>query len=345
MIVGLDCRLVNKIHNTGISRYTEFLLEYYQTRKDITKIVLILNEEIYDQEYGEISLTKLKPYNILHFVLFKSYVESLQIDVLHSPFYSSFIIKPKKLVSILTVHDLMYKIVPSFFSKNKYISTLKRWCFDFIVENSIKNSDILISVSETTRRDILSFYKRDSLCIPEDSEINDEIPTVTLDRFLLQDIPYFFYCGNNRPHKNLDFVREVFESSEDLPLLVLAGKGHKSGKNILAVGTVTDEELSVLYRGAVSFIFPSFYEGFGLPILEAIKLRTKIVASNIPAFMEFKSNNIIFFEINNVQSFRAALIEAQGRSFFNDDEFLNGYSKEHIYELNDRMFSKIDNLL
>ncbi|MGB3105308.1 glycosyltransferase, partial [Sphingobacterium siyangense] len=100
-----------------------------------------------------------------------------------------------------------------------------------------------------------------------------------------------------------------------------------------------------LYRGAVSFIFPSFYEGFGLPILEAIKLGTKIVASNIPAFMEFKSNNIIFFEINNVQSFRAALIEAQERSFFSDEEFLNGYSKEHIYKLNDRMFSKIDNLL
>lgn len=341
MIVGLDCRLVNKIQNTGISRYTEFLLEYYQSKKGITKIVLISNDNLIDCENCEVSLTKLKPYNILHFALFKSYIESLKIDLLHSPFYSSFLIKPKNLISILAIHDLMYKVVPTFFSGNRLVSILKKSYFDFIVKNSIRNSDIVITVSETTRRDVLSLLKTNSTCIPEDSEIKVDTRTVSLDHFSLKEKTYFFYCGNNRPHKNIDFIRRVFENSNDLPLLVLAGKGHKPGHNILSIGNVTDEELSILYKGAISFIFPSLYEGFGLPILEAIKLGTKIVASNISAFMEFKSKNIYYFEINNIQSFKKALMNAQKELFYNDDEFLKEYSREHIYKLNDAMFQKL----
>jgi glycosyltransferase involved in cell wall biosynthesis len=341
MIVGIDCRLIDKRQNTGISRYTEFLLNYYKNKVEVNKIIIITNNDDLKYEDQITSRTNLRPFNLLHFALFKSHVEKLQIDILHSPFYSSFLIKPKGLVSIVTVHDLMYKIVPTFFSSGRILSKLKELYFDFIVKYSIGNADIIVSVSETTQTDVYRFFKKESILIPEDSEVKGENKTDVLDNFSLEKNSYFLYCGNNRPHKNVEFVRQIFETSKDLPPLVLAGRDHHGGRNIIAVGTITDEELECLYKGAISFIFPSLYEGFGLPILEAIKLGTKVIASNISAFLEFKSKNIYFFELDNRASLEILLNEIRNKPFVPDEAFLELYSKDNIYRLNDQMLASL----
>lgn len=342
MIIAIDGRLIDHVQNTGISRYTEFLIEYYKTRVCEDNIILISNDPELKIKNLKVIYTKLKPYSFLNFLRFGSFVQKLGVQVIHSPFYSNFFFKPTGVVSILTVHDLMFRLVPNFFGSNLVINFLKKYYFSSIVHRSLKNSDFIISVSNTTKHDLEKEYGFSSHHIPEDSDIKCSADLNIYKKLSLKDQKYFLYCGNNRPHKNISFLRKVFEKTSSLPLLVLAGKGHESGENVLAIGIVTDEELQALYQGAIAFVFPSHYEGFGLPILEAVRNRTKVVASSIPAFLEFDSKNIYFFDINNISSLEETLKIAQNAVFRNDEDFLNTYSKENIYKLNDILVSSFN---
>lgn len=341
MKIGIDCRLINKNQNTGISRYTEFLIEYYVSRFKSENVILISNDINFEHNDCEIIYTKLKPYNILHFLSFSKFVDNIGLDLLHVPFYSAIFKKSSNTKVILTVHDLMYRFIDGFFGKNKSLNYLKVKYFDFIVKRSLINADKIVSVSETTKRDVSEMFHCDSVHIPEDSEINAKEDFLILEKYNLKKKGFFFYCGNNRPHKNIDFIINVFTSTNNLPPLVLAGKGHNSFDNVIATGIVTDEELKAFYKSAIAFVFPSKYEGFGLPILETIRSETFVIASKIPAFLEFNSNNIFFFELNNKKEFIEAIKKTLSNDFIKDELFLDHYDKKMIYKLNDVMVNDL----
>jgi glycosyltransferase involved in cell wall biosynthesis len=119
----------------------------------------------------------------------------------------------------------------------------------------------------------------------------------------------------------------------------MAGKGHRAGINILNVGTVSDHELKSLYEAAIAFVFPSYYEGFGLPVLESFYSRTIVVASKIPAFLEFKSDNIFFFDPDNMEELYIALKDAQGRRFI-DNDFLDKFNNKNLIAKYDELLAK-----
>ena len=340
MKIGIDCRLINKAQNTGISRYTEFLIEYYINRFESKNVVLITNDKGFvhkDYNDCEIFFTKLKPYNILHFLNFSRVIDDIGLDLLHVPFYSGLLKKSSSTKVIVTVHDLMYRFVEGFFGNIKFLNYLKIKYFDFIVKRSLITADKIVSVSETTKKDVFDTFGFYSIHIPEDSEITGEMDFSILKKYNLSDKNYFFYCGNNRPHKNIDFIIDVFTNNIELPALVLAGNGHQNLKNVISTGVVSEEELKALYKSAIAFVFPSKYEGFGLPVLEAIRLETFVVASKISAFMEFKTNNIFFFELGNKDEFLKMLKKTSLSHFSIDNSFLENYDKKRIYELNNRM--------
>lgn len=339
MRVGVDCRLINKIQNTGISRYTEFLIEYYISRFESKNIILITNDKNFKHKGCEVLYTELKPFNVIHFLSFSKFVDRIGLDLLHVPFYSGFSRKSVNTKIIVTVHDLMYRFVEGFFGKNKILNYLKVKYFNFIVKRSLVNSDKIVSVSETTKNDVNTIFGLSSIHIPEDSEIKGKKDSSILKKNNLSNKGFFFYCGNNRPHKNIDFIIDVFSNNAHLPVLVLAGKGHQNHENVLVLGIVSDQELKALYRSAIAFVFPSKYEGFGLPVLEAIRSETFVIASKISAFLEFKSDNIFLFELNDKQEFLKAIEKANANDFVVDQSFLYCYDKEKIYELNDSMIS------
>lgn len=341
MKIGIDCRLINKVQNTGISRYTEFLIEYYINRFGSENITLISNDDCFEYKGCEILYTKLRPFNILHFFQFSSFVENLGIDLFHVPFYSAFLKKSPDIKIIVTVHDLMYRLVTDFFGTNKLLNGLKIKYFDFIVKKSLLNADKIVSISQTTKKDVYATYGFDSFHIPEDSEIGGEGDYAILERHNLQIKKFYFYCGNNRPHKNLNFIIKIFENNPNLPPLVLAGKGHHDFKNVITTGVVTEEELKALYQSATAFVFPSKYEGFGLPVLESLRLGTSVIASKISAFLEFKTQNIFFFELDNERDFLEAINQALSHDFVHDKSFLDYYDKNKIYELNDVMINDL----
>lgn len=341
MKIGIDCRLINKIQNTGISRYTEFLIAYYISRFKAKNVILITNDNNFEHNDCEIIYTKFKPYNILHFLSFTKFIDNVGLDLYHVPFYSAFFKKSSRTKVIVTVHDLMYRFVEGFFGKNRFINYFKIKYFDFIVKKTLFNSDIIVAVSKTTMKDVYEMFGSDSVHIPEDSEINGEEDFSILNKYNLKNKQFYFYCGNNRPHKNIDFLIDVFSNDPNLPPLVLAGKGHQNFENVIATGIVTEEELKALYTCAIAFVFPSKYEGFGLPILEAIRSNTFVIASKIPAFLEFNTNNILFFELENKKEFLEAIKKTLFSDFIVDNSFLDCYDKKMIYELNDVMINNL----
>lgn len=335
MRIGIDGRLLDQKNNTGISRYTEFMLNYYISRYGEKCIYIITNDFNLEYQGCNIVYTQFKPYNLLHFYRYGQFVSNLKLDLLHVPFYSGTNIKLNGTKVIVTVHDLMYRFVNNFFGENLLFNYVKIRYFDFIIKSTLLNADMVISVSQTTQNDLFNIFHVSSRHIPEFSVIDSKPDDSILKRYKLERKKYFFYCGNNRPHKNLQFVIDLFNSHSEFPLLVLAGKGHSDSKNVKSLGVVTEEELKSLYSSSIAFIFPSIYEGFGLPILEALDSKTLVIASEIPAFTEFESKNILFFKIGDQYSFISAIKDAMEKEFAEEPLFFENYSKNRIYNLLD----------
>ncbi len=258
------------------------------------------------------------PFNILHFFKFHKFLQTIEFDVYHSMFYSNSFFKVKNKIYIITVHDLMYKLVPGFFRKNGFVNKLAILYFDLIVKRSLANSDIIISVSKATQNDIMKVYKKTSLVITEginDLTTADERTEIDEKNIIKND--YFLYVGNNRPHKNLDFLKNCYLTSETTKKLVIVGhRGidiKKNDKNIIYTGYINDFTLKFLYQNSSAFVFPSLYEGFGLPVLEAINFDTLVLSSNAGSLSEFGEYNIKYFNpykkeelislMNNIDNF------------------------------------------
>lgn len=337
MNIYIDARLLDKYHDTGISRYTEFIIEYYAKKYGKNNITLITNDRDLEYKQCNIKYTPYRPFNILHFLRYWRWIKSLKPDLLHVPFYSGLYRKTENTKVIVTVHDLMYRLVDDFFGNNRILNRLKILYFDYIVNKTLRNSNSVISVSDTTQKDLYEMFRVKSVKIPEYSSIQGDEDKSILEQLKLSPKSYFLYCGNNRPHKNLTQIINFFNSNPELPPLVLTGKGHITSNNVISAGIVSEKALKSLYISSKAFIFPSKYEGFGLPILEALSCQTLVIASDIPAFREFKSVNIRYFKIGDDSSLYDAVNSVLQSDFINEPTFFDDYSVEKIYELLDNI--------
>ena len=303
MKILIDGRLLSD-KETGISRYTENLINIYIDLFGRKNIILIIPANL-KKTFDDIQIIKtdLYPFNIYDFIRFHRFLEKIDFDVYHSMFYSNSFFKLKDKIYITTVHDLMYKIVPKFFYENKIKNFLATCYFDFIVYKSLKNSDFIISVSQTTKNDIKQLFNKDSIVIIEGVnklKINEN--ELQIDINIIKSKQYFLYVGNNRPHKNIKFLKECYlKSKTDKKLVIVGHKGKNlqiGNKEIIYTGFINDFTLKYLYENAIVFVFPSLYEGFGLPILEAINFNTFVFSSNGGALKEFGNYNIEYFAPN-----------------------------------------------
>jgi glycosyltransferase involved in cell wall biosynthesis len=169
----------------------------------------------------------------------------------------------------------------------------------------------VLTVSEASKKDILDYFhipetKIDVIYNAIDERFNeppapDEIERVK-ERYQLND-PFVLYAGNIKPHKNLERLIEAFHmfrrpSFENVKLLIIGDQITKYAtlrravhrlklhKHVRFFGFVTDQTLAALYRLAAVFVFPSLYEGFGLPPLEAMASGAPVITSNVSSLPE-----------------------------------------------------------
>ena len=226
-----------------------------------------------------------------------------KIDLYHGLSHEIPLGMPKTgIKTIVTIHDLIFKRYPEFYAY------LDRNIYDWKFGHACRNADRIITISEQTKRDVIHFYgvhpeKIDVVyqsCHDQfkQKKSRGSIRTV-LDKYGIPD-NFLLYVGSLSERKNVLGILKVYEvlkESERLPLVIVGGgkkykklmeqyiASHRLG-SLVKFLQIQDHELPALYQAASIFIYISFYEGFGLPLIEALFSQTPVITSNISSLPE-----------------------------------------------------------
>jgi glycosyltransferase involved in cell wall biosynthesis len=234
--------------------------------------------------------------------LFRAKPEKLFLPIQAAPIFV-----PRATEVTATIHDLAFKRYPETFPKEHLFK------LNLMLGLAVRRADKLIAVSQSTKDDLLEYFpslSEDKIKVIHhgfDSEFfgtriaQDEIQKV-LANYQLLNTNYILYVGALQPRKNLVRLIEAFDIAKQSMFemkLVLAGERawmaeeifrarEKSPykEDIIMTGQVSFEELRVLYQGARLFVFPSLYEGFGLPILEAFASQVPVLTTSNSSLLE-----------------------------------------------------------
>jgi glycosyltransferase involved in cell wall biosynthesis len=305
--IAIDIR---KYHDFGIGTYVRNLIHHLARIDQRTEYVLLCRPQ--DRDVIALPGPNFRlvpesagPYSIAEQVRIPMALRREHADLFHSPHY---VLPP--LVhcrSVVTIHDCIHLMFPQYLPgrlAHAYAKT-QMW-------TSAHRSDRVLTVSETSKQDILRRFRipADKVTVVynaiderlTDPPAPEEFGRVRV-RYQLKD-PFALYVGNIKPHKNLERLIEAFHGLRQQPefellKLVIIGDEiskyqglrravhqHKLHKHVRFFGFVGPETLAVLYRLARVFVFPSLYEGFGLPPLEAMYFGTPVVTSNVSSMPE-----------------------------------------------------------
>ena len=236
----------------------------------------------------------------------KRLLEKNDFDVFHPTYYDTYYIRQLKKPLVITIHDMTYERLPEYFWAQDPLTRQKR--------ENILRADAIITISKTTRKDLLSFFDIDPAKV---SIIYHGIDIETpLQVQPVADLPeqYVLFVGDRSGYKNFYlFLNAIHKLASQFPDLhvILAGGGKlevadlefiqrlKLKDRVRHIGA-TDEQLNYLYQQAQLFVYPSLYEGFGLPILEAFKARCPILLSDTECFREIADDAAVYFSPTNL---------------------------------------------
>ena len=260
----------------------------------------------------------------LFILLFK--LKRLNVNILHSTNYITPLFK-FNLKFIVTIHDLTFIIFPEKFT------IVKRLFFRFMVPIFIRRADKVITVSENTKNDIIKFLKvpKEKISVTfetynecYDSEIKKEDSKKILDKYGINK-NYFLFVGMIEPRKNILSILKAFielddELDEDLVIVGKKGwyyreieefmeniKNKRLKNRIIFTGFVSEKELVSIYKNAEIFIYPSFYEGFGIPPLEAMVCGVPVITSNTSSIPEVVGDAAIKIDPYNYIELKEAI--------------------------------------
>jgi len=243
------------------------------------------------------------------------------IDIFHSTYMLNLNVVGAKRVT--TIHDIIPLKLPHTTLDDKKLFYNK-------VKSAIKNSDKIVTISEHSKKDILELFDIDESkivnCYQAFTISQKEIEKVNINiynRFNLKENEYFLFVGNIEPKKNVARLIEAFLDLDSNKKLVIVGRKAwlweeqlKEAKKFINEGKivlldyVSKKELIALYKKAFFFVFPSLYEGFGLPPLEAMACKTPVITSNCSSLPEVCGNAAIYCNPYDESSIKSALEEA-----------------------------------
>jgi glycosyltransferase involved in cell wall biosynthesis len=226
-----------------------------------------------------------------------------QLDVLHFPF-STMIPDVSELPTVTTIHDMQHEALPELFSRGEL--AYRR----FLYARTARRSTAVIAVSEHAAETISTY-----LGVPRE-RIHVIYQGVDLERFAPTDATredFLLYPANPWPHKNhatLFRAHAILRETRPELRLVLTGSGHENHDlppGVEVRGRVPTDELVRLYQTASALVFPSLYEGFGIPILEAMATGCPVAASNTSSIPEVTGDAAVLFDPTSAEAIAAGV--------------------------------------
>ncbi|XLQ20070.1 MAG: glycosyltransferase family 4 protein [Candidatus Moraniibacteriota bacterium] len=341
MKIGIDARFFGP-DSKGLGRYTQKLIEHLEDVDCENEYVIFLRENNFDEYVPKNKkFTKVKAdyrwYSFAEQIFFPFVLYKQKCDFVHFPHFNVPVLYFGKFM--VTIHDLilLYHHTKKASTRNAFVYWIKYIMYRFVIFSAITRASRIIAVSEFTKSDICNKYEFacDKIdVVKESAEIVDtdiKDSESIIKKYGIMN-KYMLYVGNAYPHKNLYKLVDAFDkyvkSGGTVKELILVGKNDYfynelklyinkydvKGVNILS--TVTDKMLFALYKESEFFVFPSLYEGFGLPPLEAQLLSVPVLSSEHACMREILSDNgALYCDVENVEEFADAM-----KTISNDNE-------------------------
>jgi len=306
MRIAIDAR---KLHDYGIGTYVRNLVGQLAKQDGEDTYVLICRAA--DAEFVRGLGARFEPmveragnYSLLEQITVPLALRRGRIDLFHAPHY---VVSPlTSCPTVVTIHDCIHLRFPQYLpNRAAYVYARA------MMAQAARRARRILTVSHASKEDIQRYLRVPAAKIeviynalderlatpPADEEI-----ARVRERFLLRS-PFILYAGNIKPHKNVDRLIEAFallrrRRGDELKLLIIGDEISKYPnlrrlvhtfqlhQHVRFLGFVPDATLAVLYRLATAFVFPSLYEGFGLPPLEAMASGTPVITSNVSSLPE-----------------------------------------------------------
>ena len=344
MRVAIDTR---KLHDYGIGTYVRNLITELSRQDDDAEYSLLCAPS--DVEAIRALGPRFQPcvvragnYSVREQWAVPWALAKARVDLFHAPHY---VVPPLSTAPVVvTIHDCIHLRFPQYLPNRAALYYART-----MMTLAAKRARRVLTVSQASKDDILHY-----LHVPADKvevihnaidmrlagePTQEEVQRVR-ERFLLT-APFVLYTGNIKPHKNVDRLIEAFSilrqrSAEDVKLLIIGDEISKYPnlrrlvhrfqlhQHVRFLGFVPDATLSVLYRLASVFVFPSLYEGFGLPPLEAMAAGAPVITSNVSSLPEVVGDAAILIDPMDAGAIASAMAQVLGDPKLRDDLIRRG---------------------
>ena len=326
MHVLFDGRMIN---NTGIGRIVQNFSKFLFSTKDIA-VTFLLND-VYNTSCFDNPNVKFKKldvaipiYSLSEQLLLPFEISKLKPDLIHFPHFNLPILESHPF--IVTINDLIYYLFPE-----ACPSKLKHFCARYMISRATQKAKKIITISQYSKYDLLRHLKisEKKITVIYPGVDNDIYHPVEDEKMLEKcrskygiNKKFIFYTGNHEPRKNLIPLIKAFSQLKNIDdyQLVIGGKIDPRRKdlykfseelvlknNLIFTNFIDENDLVLLYNMAEAFVFPSLYEGFGLPPLEAMACGTPVICSNTSSLPEVVGDAALLFNPTDTQEIKQTI--------------------------------------
>ena len=329
----------------GISRYFCNLIKHL---KNDAKLEVSLPIHNHDNEYlnqenkiVDLRNNKKSIFDLLkktpdqNLEVTKNILQKGDFDILHATYYDSYFLNSlNKKPFVITVHDMIYEIFPELFPLKDKTAIIKK-------ELAIK-ADKVIVVSQHTKKDLLKFtnIKEEKISVIYQACSFDKNQIALHQSTKSNKNDYLLFVGNRGAYKNFYFmlcaITDVLKNNSNLDLICFGAPFSKKEKcfieNLGLDKKVkqlcgNDDILIGLYKNALAFITPSYYEGFGVTVLEAFACGCPVISSNVSAIPEAVENAAIYFDPKDPSSIKNAVEQVIASASLRSDLIVKGHKQ------------------
>jgi len=351
MRIAIDAR---KLRDFGIGTYVRNILTELSRLDHTTEYVVLCRPE--DRETGAVLGANFRMvtetarnYSVSEQFRIPLVLARERVKLVHEPHY---VLPPAiRCRSVVTIHDCIHLMFPQYLPSSLAYAYAKASMW-----SATRQADRVLTVSETSKRDILRFFDIPAAKVAVIYNAIDErflagADTTRMDltrqRYQL-DHPFVLYVGNIKPHKNVERLVDAFAIArrggpDNLKLIIIGDElskypalrqtvhRHQLDKHVRFLGFQPQETLAAFYRLARAFVFPSLYEGFGLPPLEAMACGTPVVTSNVSSLPEVAGDAALLVDPYDAEAIADGIVRAVTDETLRTDLIARGLARAHEF--------------